>query len=697
MSSSKDSSASRSTREIISDAESTLQDLKKYDINNPNTVQKFSHIDRLIIEIESVPGSKLYKTLIDQLRTYSSLLQKNNRSRPQEKLGMPNLVNKPLETIQPKIFTLTQNESINFYHTYQKQGFTGEYTTCNGASETISQTDLLSLIQKENMKIMNRTIDLNHLSFDVGFSPPFNGGGGIFIIRFDRGLDRANRPSNFEYWYFSVEEESDKLSFLHLIQKTYEHVYSKPNSYLNFTANKKPNLELLGRLFTPEKHFFNSEKQYWATVREICTLIQRVQISWLSTRVWFWLSDGHHSSQRSGLTSPKNENLSPSLDLKQLMELVTTKFDISFGDHETITGASHNLNLHNRICDVFNDPLNLLQFYRNMNHLDSFIDAIIRTNPHASIDNLAFLLMFNYFELLSMKETEIVRLREFIEKEPSFSWQKFFPKHLSQILELAQDNSIGYSGLKSLSELTNVKSDQNIEFLLNHSCWNPEVVNWLEERKILNNIDEIISGKTNRIESINESLITLNVELKSSEKIFLEYQELKKRKGIFHEDCKRLRNEISEIEMKFQAFRKTPDLLATIKKFSTELDKPTRKEIKRIKPPSSLIGKMIRRGSKVQQKNKSSELRSFFYLHYWNYLKKINAGEQLTVCNNSYKKTRLELEQINKQIKDYGTSHPNLDVKLTKLREQCKTLIEEKSSLEKDLKRLDIKKKHHQN
>lgn len=684
LASSKDSHIKRSTREIIYDAESTLENLKQSDIHSTQTFQKFSHINRLITEIESVPGSNLYKTLIDQLRVYSSSLQKIHSSRPREEA-------------EPSSFVRNfANEGINFYHTYQKEGFTGEYSTCNGTSETIAQTDLLSLIQKENMEIMNRTIDLKHLSFDIGFSPPFNGGGGIFIIRLDRGLDRANRPSNFEYWYFLMDTEPDELLFLDSIQKTYRHVYSKSNSDLDFMSNAKPNMELIEFMFTPGKHLFNSEKKYWSTVRDICTLVQKVPNSWLPTRIWYWLSDGHHSSQRKGLKLPKRETPTPWLDAKVLVELVNTDFDILFGNHETITGASHNLKLHHQICNIFTDSHALLQFYTNITHLDSFIDAIIRTNHVASSDNLASLLMFNWFGLLPVEQSIIQELHDFVKGKSSFNWPKFLSKYLGSILELAPDNSIGLSGLKSLSQLKSVSFDKDINFLLNYKCWNSDVVDWFEEQKILINIDQIISRKTDRFKTISSSLNALDNELNSSYKTFLEYQTLNKKNDILLRKYEELRSGIYEIEMKFQAFIKTPNLFDTISKYSTELSKLTRKDINRLKP-SSAFTRFIKRESKIHQKNKTSQLRSFFYLHYWNHLKKINAGKELTAKNYSYKKNIFELEQVSNELKDFESKYPNLELKLTELKESCKTLREEKLSLEEELRNLMEKKKLHQN
>jgi hypothetical protein len=684
MASFKDSLVKRSPREIISDAESTLENLKQSDIYSTQTFQKFSYINRLITEIKSVPGSDLYKTLIDQLGEYSSLLQRVHSSRPRGEVEPPGFVGELV------------NEGIKFYHTYQKDGFTGEYSTCNGASETIAQTDLLSLVQKENMEIMNRTIDIDHLSFDIGFSPPFNGGGGIFIIRLDRGLDRANRPSNFEYWYFLVDTEPDKLHFLDSIQKTYAHVYGKPNNYLHFLSNTKPNMEVIESMFTPGKHFFNSEKKYWSTVRDICNLVQKVPISWLSTRIWLWLSDGHHPSQRQGLKLQKRETPSSRLDVKVLVELVNTEFDILFGDHETITGASHNLKIHHQICNVFTDSHALLQFYSNINHLDSFIYAIVRTNDVASTDNLASLLMFKWFGLLQVEQSTIEQLHGHIKEKSSFKWPKFLLKYLGSILELAPSKSIGSSGLESLNKLIDVTTDENIKFLLNYNCWNSDVVDFFKERMLLNNIDEIISKKTVRLETINSSLYAEDNKLNSSEKTFFKYQALNDKNDVLLRKCDELSSKIFEIEKKFQAFRKTPNLLNTISDFSTELDKPTRKKIKRLKPSSSLT-RIIKRESKIDKKNQTSQLRSFFYLHYWNYLKRIDAGKDLTVMNHSFKIKSLELEQVGKELKDFQSNFPDLDVKITELKDRCKTLREEKSSLEKELNNLKKKKKLHQN
>ena len=684
MTSSKGSLIKRSTREIISDAESTIENLKQSDIYSRQTFQKFSYINRLITEIKSVPSSNLYKTLIDQLGEYSSLLQTVHSSRPRGDVEPPSFVGDPV------------NEGIKFYHTYQKEGFTGEYSTCNGTSETIAQTDLLSLVQKENMELMNRTIDIDHLSFDIGFSPPFNGGGGIFIIRLDRGLDRANRPSNFEYLYFLGDAERDKSLFLDSIQKTYSHVYGKPNNYLNYMPNVKTNTEVIEIMFTQGKHFFISEKKYWSTVRDICTLVQKVPISWLSTRIWLWLSDGHHPSQRQGHKLQKRENPSSRLDAKVLVELVNTEFDILFGDHETITGASHNLKLHHQICNVFTDSHALLQFYSNINHLDSFIYAIIRTNDVASTDNLASLLMFKWFGLLPVEQSTIEQLYGYIKEKASFKWPKFLLKYLGSILELAPSKSIGSSGLESLSKLKDVTTDENIKFLLNYNCWNSDVVDWFEERRLLNNIDEIISENTVRLESINSSLEAEGNKLNSSEKTFVKYQALNKKEDILFRKCDELDSNIFEIEMKFQAFRKTPNLLNTISNFSTELDKLTRKKIKRLKPSFALT-RIIKRESKIDKKNQTSQLRSFFYLHYWNYLKRIDAGKDLTVMNHSYKSKSLELEQVGKELKDFESNYPNLDVKITELKERCKTLREEKSSLEKELNFLKEKNNAQQN
>lgn len=694
MTSSKDSLVKRSTRQIISDAESTLHNLKNSDLSSPHAFEKFSDLDRLISEIESLPGSSLYKTLKDQLREYSSSLLRTKSSQPRGKSEPPISVREPLKTPQVEFFSLTQNESAKFYHTYQKEGFTGEYSTCNGTSETISQTDLLSLVQKENMEIMNRTIDLNHLSFDIGFSPPFSGGGGVFIIRLDRGLDRANRPSNFEYWYFLVDTESDKLLFLDLIQKTYIHVYGKPNKYLDFMSNAQPNLEVIESLFIPGKYFFNSEEKYWSKVRNICTLIQKVPMSWLPSRIWYWLSDGHHSSQVPR-PPPKRENLSPRLDAKVLVELVNTEFDIRFGDYKTITAASHNLKLHNQICNVFADSSALLQFYRNINYLDSFIDAIIRTNPGASTDNLASLLMFNWFGLLSVEQSIIEELHGFIKTKSSFNWSNFLSKHLGPILELAPDNSIGISGLESLGKLKTIPLDRNINFLLNYTCWNSVAVNWLKDRNILNNIDTIISEKIKHIEDIDSELNTMNTELKSAEMISTKYSQIKENNDYLLTELQSLSSDISGKEDMVLAFRKTPNLLYTISHYSTHLEKPILKEIRRLKPRP--LRNLFKRGSKIQKKNQSAQLRSFFYLHYWNHLINIGIGKDLALKNKNYKKLKLNSDSKVKELQELDNKYPSQDINLNKLKSDYKNLQIQKTTLEKELNSLNEKKNHQQN
>ena len=273
-------------RKLIGEAENLIKLHGNNPEPNPSVVAEAME---LLEQINSKRIGVKHQTLVNEL---TSIISSRNttevslapRSLNTQNIPSPNLGNQTNVKFHEIVGLDKFYKILQIYHTYQKENRSGEFTSINGVGEKIGNNPILTEVRKLNPDF-EKNVDINNLEINIGYSPPCKDGQGFFVLRKDVGLDKDGRPSNFEYWCFSINS-AQKGIVIDAVNTLLSSFFPIGDLVLDPFSNSElmgyEDLEIGGTYYCD----FNS--YYKALVVAINCSNSIPRDDWLEHRKWYW-------------------------------------------------------------------------------------------------------------------------------------------------------------------------------------------------------------------------------------------------------------------------------------------------------------------------------------------------------------------------------------------------------------------------
>lgn len=613
-------------RKLIGEAENLI----KLHGNNPEpNPSVIAEAMELLEQIKSKRIGIKHQTLVNEL---TSIISSRNRTEVSRAPSSDNTQNIPSRNIENQPISEYSEitgldkfyKILQIYHTYQKENRSGEFTSINGVGEKIGNNPVLTQVRKSNSDF-EKNVDINNLEINIGYSPPCKDGQGFFVLRKDVGLDKDGRPSNFEYWCFSINPEQKKIviNAVNTILRSFfpigELVSAPGDTYETYSK-----LELGGH-----SNYSDFKSYYQALVEAInCSSLIPVD-DWLGKRKWYW----YYPSKEHSVVFHDGMSV--------IFEILNSGHDFRFGEWNKLRVARNNVELHKWMSEKNDSISQILDSWEIIANKNDFISSFLSCECGGNFNKIAAIWTFEYF-CRNLSNSNLYQIKNsFFSGDNKL--QDFLSSSLFDVLSRCKPNSIG-DNLDFIGEYLDINSDEVVDLLSNLKCWNSDAINRFNHQKELNNLEFHLSElkeKLNSREKLNKNL-QRRLNEKSTERDRL--SEHKSKIEQKREHISSLKSKLNDHHRWFSLFHSQPNFYHHVEQNIEHLGDSVQKEIeKRIKnsKPSGLILK--RKKSTIQQHKDRSSVRTIFYFKHWNWVVKNDLKGKINQTESLLKKHENEL------------------------------------------------------
>ena len=615
-------------RKLIGEAENLI----KLHGNNPEpNPSVIAEAMELLEQINSKRIGVKHQTLVNELtsiissrnKTEVSLAPSTNNKQNIPLIGIENRSNSEYSEIVglDKFYKILQ-----IYHTYQKENRSGEFTSINGVGEKIGNNPVLTQVRKSNSDF-EKNVDINNLEINIGYSPPCKDGQGFFVLRKDVGLDKDGRPSNFEYWCFSINS-AQKGIVIDAVNTILSSFFPVGDLVLDPFSNSElmgyEDLEIGGT-----SHYCDFNSYYKALVVAINCSNSIPKDDWLEHRKWYWYY-------------PSKERLVHLLDaFSNIFDVLNSGHDFRFGEWNKLQVARHNVHLHKWMSRKNDSISQILDSWESIGNKNDFISSWLSCECGGDFNKIAAIWTIENF-CRNLTNSNLYQIKNsFFSGDNKL--QDFLSSSLIDVLAKCKPNSIG-DNLDFVGTHLDIKSDEVIDLLSNLKCWNSDAINRFNHQKELNNLhlrlSEIKEERDSRKKSNHDLIRRLKEKSTERDRLSIHKSKIEQKR----EHISSLKSKLNDHQRWFSLFHSQPDFYHHVEQNIRHLEDSEKKEIeRRIKnsKPNGLIFK--RKISTIQQHKDRSSVRTIFYFKHWNWVVKEDLKGKINQTESSLKKHENEL------------------------------------------------------